>query len=80
MPGLSMNMGLGGSYAGPVYGGDGVSAADVPVSTGYPDTSTSAMTFGPGGAGMGRNPTVHAFGFGVACFAILLFMAWALPR
>jgi hypothetical protein len=80
--GLQMSMGLGGNagtYAGPVFGSDGPAA--VPSTGGYADTrGGSAMTFGPGGAGGERNPAVHALGFGVVCFAVLIFMAWALPR
>jgi hypothetical protein len=84
MPGLNLNMGLGGSggYSGPVFGSDGGAAA-VPASGGYPDTGAGrAMTFGPGSAGSGAagHPTVHALSFGVLCFAALVFMAWALPR
>lgn len=85
MPGLNLSMGLGGSggYAGPVFGSDGGAAA-VPASGGYPDTAPGrAMTFGPGGVSRGggtATPTLHALSFGVVCFAVLVFMAWALPR
>lgn len=81
MAGLFMNMGLGqgGSYSGPVYGSDGPSA--VPASQGYPDTSSAALLFGPGGmSGGGKGSAAHGLMFGLACFGVLLFMAWALPR
>jgi hypothetical protein len=79
--GMQMNMGLGGAgvYSGPVYGGDG--PAVVPATRGYPDTAASAMTYGPGQAGPpARNPQGHALVFGLACFAALIIMGWALPR
>lgn len=84
MAGLSLNMGLGGGagYSGPVFGSDGPAA--VPASGGYGDTGAGrAMTFGPGhvtGGAAGGGRTVHALSFGVVCFGLLLFMAWALPR
>jgi hypothetical protein len=89
MAGLKMNVGLGGSggaagYAGPVYSIPG-GAADVPGSGGYGDTGRGGLTglsFGPAGtsAGMASSPAAHATLFGIACFGLLLFMAWALPR
>jgi hypothetical protein len=82
VPGITMNMGLGsaGTYSGPVFGGDGPSG--VPATGGYADTGAGrALMFGPGQvSGGGPNPTAHAFAFGVACFAALIFLAWALPR
>lgn len=81
MAGLNLNMGLGGSYAGPVYGSDGPSA--VPEAQGYPDTGNNAMLrFGPSGVsgGEGAGRAAHSLTFGLLCFAALIFVAWALPR
>src|SRR5215467_6815504 len=81
--GLNLNMGLGGGggYSGPSYGGAS-GPAGVPGSSGYPDTNANALlAFGPTGVTQrGRNPAVHSLAFGVACFAALVFFAWALPR
>lgn len=89
MPGLKMNMGLGGqagggAYLGPVFGSDG--GAAVAGSGGYGDTgrgTIAGLAFGPsgvtGGAG-GGGVHGHALVFGVVCFTALLFLAWALPR
>ena len=81
MAGLNLNMGLGagGAYSGPIYGADSPYA--VPASQGYADTSSAALLFGPGVvSGGGRDPGAHAFVFGLGCFAVLIFFAWALPR
>lgn len=82
MPGLNMQMGLGssGSYSGPVFGADGPAA--VPATTGYGDTSAPAlMSFGPsGGISAADRSGAHGLAFGVLCFGLLIFMAWALPR
>lgn len=76
---LSMGLGSGGSYRGPVFGADGPAA--VPASQGYPDTGNSALLFGPSGvSGGGMGPHHHSMIFGLACFGLLIFMAWALPR
>lgn len=75
---MQMGLGGGGGYRGPVFGGDGPAA--VPASGGYPDTSASAMLFGPSGMSGGPASPKHSLLFGVACFAGLIFFAWALPR
>ncbi len=79
MSGLNLSMGLGGggSYQGPVYGADGPAA--VPASRGYPDTGNSALLFGPSGVS-GPSSPAHGMMFGLVCFAGLIFFAWALPR
>jgi len=80
MAGLNLSMGLGGggSYAGPVYGADGPAA--VPSTRGYPDTGNSALLFGPSGTTGGPAAPAHGMMFGLLCFAGLIFFAWALPR
>lgn len=80
MAGLTLNMGLGGAgtYQGPVYGSDGPAA--VPASQGYPDTGNAALLFGPGGTSGGPDPATHGLVFGLFCFGVLIFFAWALPR
>lgn len=80
MAGLNLSMGLGGggSYQGPVYGADGPAA--VPATQGYPDTASAALLFGPSGVSGVPSPHAHGMMFGLLCFAGLLFFAWALPR
>lgn len=73
---MDMGLGAGQSYGGPLYS----SAADVPVSGGYPDTT--ALAFGPDGmtSSAGSAPAKHATVFGVACFIGLIIFWWTLPR